>query len=96
MILDAKKLVRARGLEPLILSEPDPKSGASAIPPRAHIDLQVLTIDLLIEPDHCDSVTKMKLSQPRGIVLVQRQVHDGINTPRLWTLATTQFTGSAT
>jgi hypothetical protein len=24
------KLVRARGLEPLILSEPDPKSGASA------------------------------------------------------------------
>src|SRR5271170_3396879 len=29
-------LVRARGLEPLILSEPDPKSGVSAIPPRAH------------------------------------------------------------
>ncbi len=28
-------LVRARGLEPPILSEPDPKSGASAIPPRA-------------------------------------------------------------
>src|SRR6266851_3545434 len=30
-----KKVVRARGLEPPILSEPDPKSGASAIPPRA-------------------------------------------------------------
>src|SRR5271163_4459960 len=29
-------LVRARGLEPLILAEPDPKSGVSAIPPRAH------------------------------------------------------------
>ena len=29
------QLVRARGLEPPILSEPDPKSGASAIPPRA-------------------------------------------------------------
>src|ERR1035437_9228368 len=29
-------MVRARGLEPPILSEPDPKSGASAIPPRAH------------------------------------------------------------
>ncbi len=28
-------VVRARGLEPPILSEPDPKSGASAIPPRA-------------------------------------------------------------
>src|SRR2546423_11084031 len=28
-------MVRARGLEPPILSEPDPKSGASAIPPRA-------------------------------------------------------------
>ena len=28
-------LVRARGLEPLILAEPDPKSGVSAIPPRA-------------------------------------------------------------
>jgi hypothetical protein len=27
--------VRARGLEPLILAEPDPKSGVSAIPPRA-------------------------------------------------------------
>ena len=27
--------MRARGLEPPILSEPDPKSGASAIPPRA-------------------------------------------------------------
>jgi hypothetical protein len=30
-----KNVVRARGLEPPILSEPDPKSGASAIPPRA-------------------------------------------------------------
>ena len=30
-----RRLVRARGLEPPILSEPDPKSGASAIPPRA-------------------------------------------------------------
>src|SRR5882724_9600267 len=29
------EVVRARGLEPPILSEPDPKSGASAIPPRA-------------------------------------------------------------
>src|SRR5439155_14867203 len=31
----SQKVVRARGLEPPILSEPDPKSGASAIPPRA-------------------------------------------------------------
>src|ERR1051325_66411 len=30
-------MVRARGLEPPILSEPDPKSGASAIPPRARV-----------------------------------------------------------
>ena len=29
------KVVRARGLEPPILAEPDPKSGVSAIPPRA-------------------------------------------------------------
>ena len=29
-------MVRARGLEPPILAEPDPKSGVSAIPPRAH------------------------------------------------------------
>jgi hypothetical protein len=28
-------VVRARGLEPPLLSEPDPKSGVSAIPPRA-------------------------------------------------------------
>src|SRR5260370_22967629 len=28
-------MVRARGLEPPVLSEPDAKSGASAIPPRA-------------------------------------------------------------
>lgn len=28
------KVVRARGLEPPLLAEPDPKSGASAIPPR--------------------------------------------------------------
>ena len=31
----AENMVRARGLEPPILTEPDPKSGASAIPPRA-------------------------------------------------------------
>jgi hypothetical protein len=30
---NALNMVRARGLEPPILSEPDPKSGASAIPP---------------------------------------------------------------
>ena len=30
-----KNMVRARGLEPPILAEPDPKSGVSAIPPRA-------------------------------------------------------------
>ncbi len=30
-------LVRARGLEPPLLAEPDPKSGASAIPPRPHV-----------------------------------------------------------
>jgi hypothetical protein len=30
-----RKLVRARGLEPPTLAGPDPKSGASAIPPRA-------------------------------------------------------------
>jgi hypothetical protein len=29
------KVVRARGFEPPILAEPDPKSGVSAIPPRA-------------------------------------------------------------
>jgi hypothetical protein len=34
-------MVRARGLEPPILSEPDPKSGASAIPPRARNRLQL-------------------------------------------------------
>ena len=28
-------MVRARGLEPPLLAEPDPKSGVSAIPPRA-------------------------------------------------------------
>src|SRR5438477_282094 len=33
--MPGKTVVRARGLEPPILSEPDPKSGASAIPPRA-------------------------------------------------------------
>ena len=31
-----RRVVRARGLEPPTLSGPDPKSGASAIPPRAH------------------------------------------------------------
>ena len=30
-----KRMVRTRGLEPPTLSGPDPKSGASAIPPRA-------------------------------------------------------------
>src|SRR5690242_246475 len=35
--LGEKQMVRARGLEPPILSEPDPKSGASAIPPRARL-----------------------------------------------------------
>jgi O-6-methylguanine DNA methyltransferase len=30
-----EEMVRTEGLEPPILSEPDPKSGASAIPPRA-------------------------------------------------------------
>jgi hypothetical protein len=34
-VVGERRLVRARGLEPPILSEPDPKSGASAIPPRA-------------------------------------------------------------
>ena len=29
------QMVRTRGLEPLTLAGPDPKSGASAIPPRA-------------------------------------------------------------
>gem|GEM_PF-1233697 len=29
------EMVRARGLEPLSLTAPDPKSGVSAIPPRA-------------------------------------------------------------
>jgi hypothetical protein len=33
--LDVRKMVRARGLEPPTLAGPDPKSGASAIPPRA-------------------------------------------------------------
>ena len=33
-----ENLVRTRGLEPPILSEPDPKSGASAIPPHARCD----------------------------------------------------------
>ena len=37
-----KTVVRARGLEPPILSEPDPKSGASAIPPRARCEKVVL------------------------------------------------------
>jgi hypothetical protein len=35
MAFSAEKVVRARGLEPPILAEPDPKSGVSAIPPRA-------------------------------------------------------------
>jgi hypothetical protein len=35
-------MVRARGLEPLILAEPDPKSGVSAIPPRAHPNYEKL------------------------------------------------------
>src|SRR5213594_1205053 len=38
------QLVRARGLEPPILSEPDPKSGASAIPPRAHLARRCLRL----------------------------------------------------
>ena len=38
-----KNMVRARGLEPPILAEPDPKSGVSAIPPRALAD-QHLTL----------------------------------------------------
>ena len=42
-------MVRARGLEPPILSEPDPKSGASAIPPRA-LDYQQLTPCRLSRP----------------------------------------------
>ena len=37
-----KNMVRARGLEPPTLSGPDPKSGASAIPPRAQPSLPTI------------------------------------------------------
>ncbi len=44
-------MVRARGLEPPILSEPDPKSGASAIPPRAHPPQKMPAADANLKPE---------------------------------------------
>src|SRR5438046_5908146 len=39
-----ERMVRARGLEPPPLSGPDPKSGVSAIPPRA-LDLSLISYE---------------------------------------------------
>ena len=43
--LHQAEMVRARGLEPPILTEPDPKSGVSAIPPRArYLNLSLFSL----------------------------------------------------
>ena len=56
MPVSLEKVVRARGLEPPILAEPDPKSGVSAIPPRAQ-PLFTGTYDDCFEPfDNCYSM----------------------------------------
>ncbi len=49
------KMVRAKGLEPSHLSAPDPKSGVSAIPPRAQPPIcnplcDLWTSDFDVEP----------------------------------------------
>jgi hypothetical protein len=49
-------LVRARGLEPPLLSEPDPKSGASAIPPRARA----------VDTEHATAESNLKRRFLRG------------------------------
>jgi hypothetical protein len=46
-------MVRARGLEPPILAEPDPKSGVSAIPPRAQPLFTSLRILVSLQLDVC-------------------------------------------
>ena len=40
-------VVRERGLEPPHLAAPDPKSGASAIPPFPHMKFNIQCLDLL-------------------------------------------------
>ena len=56
-------LVRARGLEPPLLTEPDPKSGASAISPRARsqwADLPLTVIDPSTVPRRRQRITKAR------------------------------------
>lgn len=40
---DSAYVVRVKGLEPLRRKTPDPKSGASAIPPHSHEYLSILS-----------------------------------------------------
>jgi hypothetical protein len=46
-MLPLQKMVRAKRLELIRLSAPDPKSGASAIPPRPRIEAQQSLIEVL-------------------------------------------------
>ena len=58
--------MRARGLEPPILSEPDPKSGASAIPPRAQSTTSCAPRRGISSP-----VLQRAIAQADGFVYVQ-------------------------